>query len=164
MTHLLENYCTIERRTLNIVPLYSSLPQNMQEKAFETSIDRKIILSTNISESSVTVDGLYYVVDTGYVKVKVFDTEKSVETMMVMPCGKSSARQRLGRAGRVKKGECYRIYTLDEYEKMPDRLPPEILRIDLANYILKLKGLGIQDITRFEVLDPPTEFSLIKAI
>jgi HrpA-like RNA helicase len=89
------------------------------------------------------------VVDTGYVKVKVFDTEKAVETMMVMPCGKSSARQRLGRAGRVKKGECYRIYTLEGYEAMTERLPPEILRIDLANYILKLKGLGIQDITAF---------------
>lgn len=84
--------------------------------------------------------------------------------MMVMPCGKSSARQRTGRAGRVKKGECYRIYTLEGYEGMMERLPPEVLRIDLANYILKLKGLGIQDITSFEILDQPSEFSLVKAI
>lgn len=84
--------------------------------------------------------------------------------MMVMPCGKSSARQRLGRAGRVKKGECYRIYTEEAYNSMAERLPPEILRIDLANYILKLKGLGVEDIIRFEVMDAPSEFSLTKAI
>lgn len=114
------------------------------------------MLSTNISESSITVDGLHYIVDSGFVKIKVWDSEKAVETMMVMPCGKSSARQRMGRAGRVKRGECYRIYTKEAYDSMLESMPPEIQRIDLANYILKLKGLGIADITGFEVMDPPS--------
>lgn len=78
MTHLLSNYCSIERRQLNVLPMHSTLPRELQDKVFETSIERKIILSTNISESSITIDGLYYVVDTGFVKVKVFDTEKAV--------------------------------------------------------------------------------------
>lgn len=88
-------------------------------------------------------------------KVKIYDSEKGAETLVVVPCGKSSARQRMGRAGRVSNGECYRIYTKEAYEKMPDRLSPEILRVDLANVILKIKGLGIGDITSFEMLDSP---------
>lgn len=78
MNHLLDDYCRMQKRHLNVIPLYSSLPQSQQERVFEHSLDRKIILSTNISESSITIDGLYYVVDTGFIKVKVYDTEKSV--------------------------------------------------------------------------------------
>ena len=84
--------------------------------------------------------------------------------MMVVPCGKMSARQRMGRAGRVKQGECYRIYTKEGYDTMPERVPPEILRIDLSNMILKLKGLGIGDIISFDMLDAPQEYSLVKAL
>lgn len=67
----------------------------------------------------------------------------------MVPCGKSSARQRMGRAGRVKRGECYRVYTREGFEKMQEALPPEIQRVDLANFILKLRGLGIADISSF---------------
>lgn len=79
----------------------------------------------------------------------MWDSEKAVETMMVMPCGKSSARQRMGRAGRVKHGECYRVYTKEGYEGMVGSLPPEIQRVELGGYLLKLRGLGVGDVTAF---------------
>ena len=88
-------------------------------------------------------------VDCGYVKIKSFDWQGAIDKMTVVPCGKSSANQRAGRAGRVNDGECFRVYHKKGYEEMPDRLPPEIMRVDLSNVILKLKGLGIEDILTF---------------
>ena len=79
----------------------------------------------------------------------MFDWEAGVDKMIVVPCGKSSASQRAGRAGRVQDGECFRIFDQKGLEKMPERLPPEIMRVDLTNFILKLKGLGIEDIVSF---------------
>ncbi len=87
--------------------------------------------------------------DTGYVKVKSYDMESGVDRLIVVPCGKSSADQRTGRAGRIDDGECYRIYTEDGYKNMPANLPAEILRSDLCGPILKLKGLGVADIMTF---------------
>lgn len=91
-------------------------------------------------------------IDCGYVKVKMFDWEAGIDKMIVVPCGKSSANQRAGRAGRVNDGECFRAYTEAGFNAMPDRLPPEILRVDVSNFILKLKGLGIEDVVGFEML------------
>ena len=91
-------------------------------------------------------------IDCGYVKVKNYDWETGIDKMIVVPCGKSSANQRAGRAGRVADGECFRVYHQGGLDQMPDRLPPEIMRIDLSNFILKLRGLGIQDILTFELL------------
>lgn len=84
--------------------------------------------------------------------------------MIVVPCGKSNANQRAGRAGRVSDGECFRVYHKGGYDKMTERLPPQIMRVDLSNVVLKLKGLGIQDILTFELLERPDERHLAKAI
>lgn len=92
-------------------------------------------------------------IDCGYVKVKAYDHEKGVEKMIVVPCGKSAAIQRAGRAGRVFDGECYRMYTESAYVKMPEKAIPELLRIDLSDFLLKLMGLGIKDILSFEMTD-----------
>lgn len=112
-------------------------------------------MSTNIAESSITIPDIKYVVDSGYVKVKAYDIEKGVEKMIVVPCGKSSAIQRAGRAGRVFDGECFRIYTESAYVKMPDKVLPELLRVDLSSFLLKLLGLGIKDILDFKMVDAP---------
>jgi HrpA-like RNA helicase len=93
-----------------------------------------------------------FVIDSGYVKVKMFDWEAAIDKMIVVPCGKSSANQRAGRAGRVTDGECFRVYSEAGFNGMPERLPPEILRVDVSNFILKLKGLGIEDVVAFEML------------
>jgi HrpA-like RNA helicase len=92
------------------------------------------------------------VIDSGYVKVRMFDWEAGIDKMIVVPCGKSSANQRAGRAGRVTDGECFRAYSEAGFNGMPERLPPEILRVDVSNFILKLKGLGIEDVVAFEML------------
>lgn len=84
--------------------------------------------------------------------------------MVVVPCGKSSANQRAGRAGRVTDGECFRVYHQAGYDSMPEKLPPEIMRVDLTNFLLKLKGLGITDILTFQLLERPEEAHLTKAI
>lgn len=84
--------------------------------------------------------------------------------MIVVPCGKSSANQRAGRAGRVSDGQCFRVYHKGGFDSMPDRLPPELMRVDLSNVILKLKGLGIADILTFQLLERPDQRHIVKAI
>lgn len=163
MYNLLDNYRIENKRYLKVLQLYSGLNETKQDEIFESSYERKVILATNIAESSITLDNLQYVIDVGFVKIKLYDSEKGAESLVVVPCGKSSARQRMGRAGRVSNGECYRIYTKQAYESMPDRLPPELLRVDLSNVVLKIKGLGIGNITSFEMLDSPKEYSVVKA-
>ena len=90
--------------------LHSKMRAEDQNLIFERTYDRKIILSTNIAESSITIPDVRYVIDSGYVKIKIFDWQAGIDKMVVVPCGKSSANQRAGRAGRVTDGECYRIY------------------------------------------------------
>lgn len=121
-------------------------------------------MATNIAESSITIPDIKYVIDCGYVKVKAYDPEKGIDKMIVVPCGRSAAIQRAGRAGRVFDGECFRMYTETAYEKMVEKVVPELLRVDLSSFILKLLGLGIKDIMAFDMLDKPPEHHFSRAI
>ena len=114
----------VEKRTLRIVPLFSSLPQAQQEAAFEPTPAgmRKIVASTNIAETSVTINGIVYVVDTGFCKQKFFDPKTRVESLLVTPISQAAAKQRAGRAGRTQPGKCFRLYTEQSYwDQLPVR-------------------------------------------
>ncbi|GAM83286.1 hypothetical protein ANO11243_012720 [Dothideomycetidae sp. 11243] len=141
-----------------VLPLYAALSQSAQQLVFEPAprFTRKIILATNIAESSITVPGVRYVIDTGKEKRKQFRQKLHLESLLSKPISKSSAKQRMGRAGREAPGKCWRLYTKLAYERLEQNTKPEIVRCDLADAILKMKTSGIDDIGDFPLLDWPT--------
>ncbi|KAL6451597.1 PRP22 Pre-mRNA-splicing factor ATP-dependent RNA helicase PRP22 [Candida maltosa Xu316] len=152
---------------LIILPVYSALPSEMQTRIFEPTPpgSRKVILATNIAETSITIDGIYYVVDPGFVKLNSYDPKLGMDSLKVSPISKAQANQRSGRAGRTGPGKCYRLYTEHAYEKemIPNTIP-EIQRQNLSHTILMLKAMGIQDLINFEFMDPPSTTTLLNAL
>eukprot|EP00871_Galdieria_phlegrea_P000908 jgi/Galph1/1818/GphlegSOOS_G488.1 len=149
------------------LPLYSSLPPNAQQRVFEPPPPngRKIIVATNIAETSLTIDGVVYVVDPGFAKQKIYDPRVRVESLLVSPISKASTRQRAGRAGRTRPGKCFRLFTEDTFKKdLIETTYPEILRSNLANVVLTLKKLGIDDLVHFDFMDPPAPETLMRAL
>ena len=143
---------------LLVLPMYSQLPADLQAKIFEKSATgaRKVIVSTNIAETSLTVDGVSFVVDPGLAKVKVYNPRIGMDTLTVMPVSAANADQRAGRAGRTGPGHAYRLYTESSYRR--DLLPmqvPEIQRTNLGNVVLLLKSLGVGEVRSFPFMDPP---------
>ena len=152
---------------LIILPVYSALPAEQQIKIFEPAPHgcRKCIIATNIAEASLTIDGIYYVVDSGFCKMKAFNPKIGMDSLVVVPISQSSALQRAGRAGRTGPGKCFRLYTYDCFNnEMLKASIPEIQRTNLANTVLLLKALGINDLIHFEFMDPPPIQSLINAM
>lgn len=139
------------------LPLYAGLSSEQQLYVFEPAPEntRKVIVSTNIAEASVTIDGIVYVVDCGFVKLRGFNPQSGIESLTATPVSKASATQRAGRAGRTKPGKCYRLYTEAAYHNLPATTVPEIQRGNLAPVILQLKALGIDNVLRFDFLTPP---------
>ncbi|KAL1956973.1 hypothetical protein VTO42DRAFT_6462 [Malbranchea cinnamomea] len=139
------------------LPLYAGLPTEQQLYVFEPAPEntRKVIVSTNIAEASVTIDGIVYVVDCGYSKLRAYDPSTGIETLTAVPISKASATQRAGRAGRTKPGKCFRLYTERSYKQLPEVTVPEVQRSNLAPVILQLKALGIDNIVRFDFPTPP---------
>lgn len=125
---------------------------------------RKIILSTNIAETSVTVPGVRYVIDSGKMKIKQFRNRLGLESLLVKPISKSSAIQRKGRAGRESAGHCYRLYTEQDYENLQQDGTPEILRCDLSDALLGMKARRINDVLNFPFLNPPPREAMEKAL
>jgi pre-mRNA-splicing factor ATP-dependent RNA helicase DHX15/PRP43 len=126
---------------------------------------RKCIVSTNIAETSLTIDGIVYVVDPGFSKQKVYNPRIRVESLLVSPISRASAQQRAGRAGRTRPGKCFRLYTEDAFKKeLIEQSYPEILRSNLANTVLELKKLGIDDLVHFDLMDPPAPETLMRAL
>ncbi|CAD6197393.1 unnamed protein product [Caenorhabditis auriculariae] len=158
---------------LNCIPLYSTLPPNAQQRIFEPAppngptgaIGRKCVVSTNIAETSLTIDGVVFVIDPGFSKQKVYNPRIRVESLLVCPISKASAMQRAGRAGRTKPGKCFRLYTETAYKnEMQDQTYPEILRSNLGSVVLQLKKLGIEDLVHFDFMDPPAPETLMRAL
>ncbi|KAL1879117.1 hypothetical protein VTK73DRAFT_7341 [Phialemonium thermophilum] len=148
------------------LPLYAGLSTEQQMYVFETAPDntRKVIFSTNIAEASVTIDGVVYVVDCGFVKLRTYNPRTGIETLMSTPVSKAAAAQRAGRAGRTRPGKCFRLYTEDAYQGLPETNIPEIQRSNLAPFILQLKALGIDNVLRFDFLTPPPADLMLKAL
>ncbi|KAF7255292.1 hypothetical protein EG68_07078 [Paragonimus skrjabini miyazakii] len=158
---------------LRCIPLYSTLPPNLQQRIFDPpppkrangAIGRKIVVSTNIAETSLTIDGVVFVIDPGFAKQKVYNPRIRVESLLVTAISKASAQQRAGRAGRTKPGKCFRLYTEKAYaNEMQDNTYPEILRSNLGTVVLQLKKLGIDDLVHFDFMDPPAPETLMRAL
>ncbi|KAF1839728.1 P-loop containing nucleoside triphosphate hydrolase protein [Decorospora gaudefroyi] len=148
------------------LPLFAALPQHAQQRIFQPTPyrTRRVILATNIAETSVTVSGVRFVIDCGKSKMKQFRNRLGLESLLVKPISKSAAIQRRGRAGREAPGQCYRLYTEDGYKTMEERTIPEILRCDLSQAILTMKARGIDDVLNFPFLDQPPREALEKAL
>ncbi|CAM9805601.1 unnamed protein product [Scytosiphon promiscuus] len=151
---------------LVVVPLFGALSAEAQANAFKPARAgvRKVVMATNIAETSVTVPGVRFVIDPGYVKQKTYDPARRMESLVVVPISQVAAQQRAGRAGRTASGQCYRLYTRDCYGSMLGETVPEILRTNLANTLLYLKVLGVDDILAFDFLDPPAEDQSLEAL
>ncbi|XP_040260866.1 pre-mRNA-splicing factor ATP-dependent RNA helicase DHX16 isoform X1 [Bufo bufo] len=150
-----------------ILPIYANLPSDMQAKIFEPTPPgaRKVVVATNIAETSLTIDGIIYVIDPGFCKQKSYNARTGMESLIVIPCSKASANQRAGRAGRVAAGKCFRLYTAWAYKnEMEDATVPEIQRTNLGNVVLLLKSLGINDLIHFDFMDPPPHETLVLAL
>ncbi|TGO80034.1 hypothetical protein BELL_0016g00080 [Botrytis elliptica] len=148
------------------LPLYAGLPTEQQMFVFEPAQEntRKVIFSTNIAEASVTIDGIIYVVDCGFVKLRAYNPITGIETLTATPISKASATQRSGRAGRTKPGKCFRLYTESNFQALEEATVPEIQRSNLAPIILQLKALGIDNIVRFPFLTSPPAELIIRAL
>ncbi|PRT53467.1 Pre-mRNA-splicing factor ATP-dependent RNA helicase prp16 [Wickerhamiella sorbophila] len=154
-------------KPLEILPIYSQLPADLQARVFlpATPGARKVIVATNIAETSLTVDGIRYVIDGGLAKIKVYNSRLGVDTFQVVPISQANAAQRAGRAGRTSEGFCYRMYTADaEKNAMFPQTIPEIQRTNLANTMLTLKALNVDEIYDFDFLDPPESSSVSSSL
>ncbi|KAJ3186910.1 hypothetical protein HDU85_006946 [Gaertneriomyces sp. JEL0708] len=152
---------------LIIVPCYANLPSDLQAKIFEPTPPgaRKVVLATNIAETSITIDGVVYVIDPGFEKQNNYNPRTGMESLVVVPCSRASANQRKGRAGRVGPGKCFRLYTKWAYEnELEENTTPEIQRTNMGNTVLLLKSLGINDLMNFDFLDAPPAETLIRAL
>lgn len=154
-------------KELVVCPIYANLPSDLQAKIFEPTPDgaRKVVLATNIAETSLTIDGIVYVIDPGYVKENIYNPATGMSNLVVVPCSRASANQRSGRAGRVGPGKCFRLYTKFAYmNEMDESTTPEIQRTNLNGVVLQLKSLGINELLDFEFMDPPPTEALIGAL
>jgi ATP-dependent helicase HrpA len=140
---------------VEILPLFARLSAQEQERVFKTSNARRIVLATNVAETSLTVPGIRYVVDTGLARVKRYSYRNKVEQLQIEPIAQSAANQRAGRCGRVAAGVCIRLYEEADYLSRPKFTEPEILRSSLASVILRMKSLRLTDVETFPFIEPP---------
>lgn len=152
---------------LEILPLYAALPTAAQQRIFSTPKDnftRRVILATNIAETSITVPRIRHVIDTGKQKSRYFRAGLNLDTLLSGPVSRSAAKQRAGRAGREAPGHCYRLYTEADFTALDPDTKPEILQTDLSSLVLTLKSHGVDDVLRFPLLTPPPRKSLEAAL
>ncbi|KAL1510502.1 hypothetical protein AB1Y20_006806 [Prymnesium parvum] len=150
-----------------VLPVYSLLPSELQAKIFDKAEGgaRKVIVATNIAETSLTVDGIFYVIDCGYCKFKVYNPRMGMDSLTIFPVSQAAANQRSGRAGRTGPGRCYRMYTDFAYKhELLVQSVPEIQRTNLGNVVLLLKSLGIDNLLTFDFMDPPPQDNLLNSM
>ena len=150
-----------------MLPIYAALPSEQQAKIFQPTPPgaRKVIVATNIAETSLTIDGIRYVVDSGFCKQNAYNPRAALASLQVVPVSKAAAEQRAGRAGRTGPGKCFRLFTHWSFKhELPDDIVPEILRTNLASVVLQLKALGIDDLLHFDFMDPPPIATLTKSL
>ncbi len=143
------------REPLAVLALHGDLPPDEQDRAFAPNPRRKIVVATNVAETSVTIDGIRHVIDSGLARVARYDAERGINTLTIEPISRASADQRKGRAGRTAPGTCHRLWTESGHLNRPERNTPEIQRSDLAEVVLLLHSLGIRRAAEFAWLDRP---------
>ncbi len=146
---------TDPRRPVEILPLYARLSSAEQHRVFAQHSGRRIVLATNVAETSLTVPGIRYVVDPGTARISRYSQRTKVQRLPIEPVSQASANQRAGRCGRVEAGICIRLYTQDDFESRPEFTDPEILRTHLASVILQMASLGLGEVADFPFVDPP---------
>ncbi|KAJ2725240.1 hypothetical protein GGI07_001373 [Coemansia sp. Benny D115] len=152
---------------LLICPIYANLPSELQSRIFEPTPEgaRKVVLATNIAETSITIDGVVYVIDPGFEKQNSYNPRTGMESLQVVPCSRASANQRAGRAGRVGPGKCFRMFTQHAFmNEMEENTTPEILRTNLSSVVLMLKCIGINNLIEFDFMDPPSPAALQQSL
>ncbi|KAL6712102.1 DEAH-box RNA helicase prp16 [Coniothyrium glycines] len=152
---------------LSILPIYSQMPADLQAKIFDRAAPgvRKVIVATNIAETSLTVDGIMYVVDAGFSKLKVYNPKMGMDTLQITPISQANASQRAGRAGRTGPGKCFHLYTERAFrDEFYIQTIPEIQRTNLANTVLLLKSLGVKDLLDFDFMDPPPQDTITTSL
>ena len=143
-------------RGTEVLPLFSRLSAEDQDRVFKPSQGRRVVLATNVAETSLTVPGIHFVVDTGLARMKRYSPRQKIDQLRIEPISQASARQRAGRCGRVASGIAIRLYAEDDFGARPAFTTPEILRTSLASVILRMAALELGDISEFPFLDPPT--------
>jgi HrpA-like RNA helicase len=157
---------------LIVAPLYAALPWEQQLAALEPGpigktghTTRKVVIATNIAETSVTVEGVVFVIDSGYTRMPVYEPETGIDALLTVPVSRAAAQQRAGRAGRVRRGKCLRLYPEHVYTSvLPAATAPEVVRRDLAPVVLSLLALGVADVAHFDYLDAPSPMTLVRAL
>ncbi|MEU4826766.1 ATP-dependent RNA helicase HrpA [Actinomadura sp. NPDC023710] len=151
----LTKHFTRQRGTTEVVPLYARLSSAEQHRVFQPHRGRRVVLATNVAETSLTVPGIKYVVDPGTARISRYSHRLKVQRLPIEPVSQASANQRKGRCGRVSEGVCVRLYSEEDFESRPEFTEPEILRTNLASVILQMTALGLGDIAAFPFVEPP---------
>jgi ATP-dependent helicase HrpB len=154
---------TDEARGFILLPLHGELSPHDQDAAVARYPQRKVVVSTNVAETSLTIDGVRLVIDSGLARIPRYDAHRGINTLLIEKISQSSADQRAGRAGRTAPGICVRLWSRDEHGHRPERELPEIKRLDLAEVVLTLKAAGLENLRAFRWLEPPDEHSLARA-
>ncbi|GAA6064641.1 hypothetical protein JCM10212_004483 [Sporobolomyces blumeae] len=151
---------------ISALPLHSGLSTQHQLEAFDPAPPRtrKVVVSTNVAEASVTIEGIKYVVDSGLVKLRSYNPDTGMDSLVTTPCSLASLNQRAGRAGRTSPGKCFRLFPCSAVADLLPTTPPEITRSDLALIVLQLKSLGVHNVVRFEWMSSPTSVALERAL
>ncbi|CAH0546363.1 unnamed protein product [Brassicogethes aeneus] len=154
------------KNKLEVLPMYGSLPYHEQLKVFKSAPlgHRKVVVATNVAETSITIPGIVHVIDCGFVKMRWFNCETHTDSLITLPISKSSADQRAGRAGRMRTGKVLRLYNEEFASKLADNTPPEIVRTNLTYAVLQLKALGISNVVKFKFPSPPPIENLKSAL
>lgn len=151
------------RERVACIPLHGELEPQEQDRAFAPNSLRKVIVATNVAETSITIDGIRHVVDSGIARVARYDAERGIGTLLLEPISRASADQRKGRAGRTAPGTCHRLWTVFGHKDREERNTPEIQRSDLAEVVLLLHSLGIREAATFDWLDKPDPHAVLRA-
>ncbi|TDC45964.1 ATP-dependent RNA helicase HrpA, partial [Jiangella ureilytica] len=161
---LRKRYASAPQGTLEVLPLYARLSAAEQHRVFQPHTGRRIVLATNVAETSLTVPGIRYVVDPGTARISRYSNRTKVQRLPIEPVSQASARQRTGRCGRLSDGICIRLYSEEDFEARPAFTEPEILRTNLASVILQMTALGLGDVAAFPFLDPPDRRSIADGV
>ncbi len=143
-------------RNAEVLPLFARLSQAEQDRIFDGHTGRRIVLATNVAETSLTVPGVRYVIDAGTARVKRYSFRSKVEQLLIEPVSQAAANQRAGRCGRVANGICIRLYDEADFNSRPRFTDPEILRSSLAGVILRMKSLHLGDVAQFPFIEAPS--------
>ncbi len=154
----------LELPATEVLPLYARLSAAEQHRVFQPHRGRRIVLATNVAETSLTVPGVRYVVDAGTARISRYSRRSKVQRLPIEPISQASADQRAGRCGRVAPGICIRLYAEDDFAARPEFTEPEILRTNLASVILQMAALGLGEVAAFPFVDPPDARSVADGV